>query len=186
MARIMKIQVHTPTYQEARYRYCKSLSSLTGRGGNFLASLDGPEEFIHLSHFTFCEGLTFVEAIIWSFSRINSVTKYKVQCLIYPHKNSPLRSKTKPCNAHTIGWGNKIPYLQKPIPSKGKIGNSHNLRKLLVQLVRRVPNGGLHSVCNSILGDIFRGSILAVVPNSSINSRGYVLLLGYNNIRRLN
>ena len=76
--RIKGIEVHTPAYQEARHRNCKSLSSLTGRGGNFLASLDDPEEFSHLSHFTFCEEITFVEATIWSFSRVNSVTEYKV------------------------------------------------------------------------------------------------------------
>ena len=79
--RVKGIEVHAPTYQEARHRNCKSLSSLTGRGGNFLASLDGPEEFSHLSHFTFCAAITFVEAIIWSFSRVNSITAYKVQCL---------------------------------------------------------------------------------------------------------
>ena len=60
----MGIQVHTLTYQEARHRNWKSLSSLTGQGGNFPASLDSPEEFSHLNHFTFSEGLTFVEAII--------------------------------------------------------------------------------------------------------------------------
>ena len=54
--RVMGNEVHTPAYQEARHRNCKSLSSFTGRGGNFLASLDGPEEFSHLSHFTFCAG----------------------------------------------------------------------------------------------------------------------------------
>ena len=79
--RVKGIEVHTPAYQEARHRNCKSLSSLTERGGNFLTSLDGSEEFSHLSHFTFCVGITFVEAIIWSFSRFNSVTAYKVQCL---------------------------------------------------------------------------------------------------------
>ena len=78
--RIMGIQVHTPSYQQARHRNCKSFSSFTGRGGNFLASLEGPDEFSHLSHFTFSEELTFVEAIIWSFSRVNSVAEYKVQC----------------------------------------------------------------------------------------------------------
>ena len=76
--RIKGIEVHTPAYQEAQHRNCKSLSSLTGRGGNFLASLDGSEELSHLSHFTFCKEITFVEAIIWSFSRVNSVTMYKI------------------------------------------------------------------------------------------------------------
>ena len=79
--RVKGIEVHTPTYQKARHRNCKSLSLFTGRGGNFLASLDGLEELSHLSHFTFCAGITFVEEIILSFSKVNSVTTYKVQCL---------------------------------------------------------------------------------------------------------
>ena len=42
----------TLAYQQAFARNVESLSSLTGRSGNRLASRDDPEEFIHFNHFT--------------------------------------------------------------------------------------------------------------------------------------
>jgi len=70
-----------PDHQTHLLRKGPNLSSETGFGGNFLASLDAIDEFHHLSNLIFWWDEELHVAIICNFSRVISRTSFEVQCL---------------------------------------------------------------------------------------------------------